>query len=85
MQFRLISYVEYFPFFKSWTSQPSQFCARCNSHKSCKLAQGKFVVGQGLNRENTGNLKMQFDRVPGIKKHRECAGVNLRSVLDTII
>ena len=28
----------------------------CNSHKSCKLAQGKFAVGQGY----MGNLKMQF-------------------------
>ena len=43
----------------SLKSLPSQFCV-CNSHKSCKLAQGKFVVGHGENRESTGNLKIQF-------------------------
>ena len=37
-------------FFLSWISLPSQFCV-CNSHKSRKLAQGKFAVGQGRNRE----------------------------------
>ena len=42
---------------------PSQFCV-CNSYKSCKLAQGKFAFGQGKNRENTGNLKIQFEWVP---------------------
>ena len=47
----------------SWMSLPSQFCV-CDSHKSCKLAQGKFAVGQGKNRENTGNLKMQCEWVP---------------------
>ena len=31
---------------------PSQFCV-CNSHKLCKLAQGKFVVGQGKHRINS--------------------------------
>ena len=29
---------------------PSQFCV-CNTHKLCKLAQGKFAVGQGKHRE----------------------------------
>ena len=42
---------------------PSQFCV-CNSHKSRKLAQGKFAVRQGKNRENTENLKMKFEWVP---------------------
>ena len=42
---------------------PSQFCV-CNSHKSRKLTQGKFVVGQGKNRKNTGNMKMKFEWVP---------------------
>ena len=42
---------------------PSQFCV-CNSHKSSKLAQEKFAVGQGKYRENTGNLKIQFEWVP---------------------
>ena len=32
----------------------------CNSHKSRKLAQGKFAVRQGKNRENTGNLKCEW-------------------------
>ena len=50
-------------FFGSWKSLPSQFCV-CNSHKSCKMAQGNFMLGQGKNRENTGNLKMQFEWVP---------------------
>ena len=46
-------------------SLPSQFCV-CNtcSHKSSKLAQGKFAVGQRKNRENSGNFKMQFEWVP---------------------
>ena len=39
----------YFHFFsRSWIGLPSQFCV-CNSHKLWKLAQGKFVVGQGKN------------------------------------
>ena len=39
------------PFFGgSWISLPSQFCV-CNSHKSRKLTQGKFSVGQGKLRE----------------------------------
>ena len=33
----------------------------CNSHKTCKLAQGKFAVRQGKLRENTRNLKMKFE------------------------
>ena len=38
---------EYFQFFfLNWISLPSQFCV-CNSHKSLKLAQEKFAVGQG--------------------------------------
>ena len=40
------------------------FLYKGNSHKSCKLAQEKFAVGQGINKENTGNLKMQFEWVP---------------------
>ena len=32
-------------------SLPSQFCV-CNSHKSRQLAEGKFAVGQGKNRDN---------------------------------
>ena len=50
-------------FFLGWISLPSQFCV-CNSHKSRTLAQEKFAVGQGINRENTGNFKMQFEWVP---------------------
>ena len=47
----------------SWICLPSQFGV-CNSHKSRKLAQGKFAVRQGKHRENTGNLKMKFEWVP---------------------
>ena len=36
--------------FRSLMSLPSHFGV-CNSHKSCKLAQGKFAVGQGKHRE----------------------------------
>ena len=50
-------------FSRSWIGLPSQFCV-CNTHKLCKLAQGKFAVGQGNHRENTGNLKIQFEWVP---------------------
>ena len=32
-------------------SLPSQFCIYDNSHKSRKLAHGKFAVGQGKQRE----------------------------------
>ena len=41
-------------FSRSWIGLPSQFCL-CNTHKLCKLAQGKFVVRQGKHRkfENT--------------------------------
>ena len=54
------------PFFcRSWLGLPSQFCV-CNSHKICKLAQGKFAFGQGKKRENTGNLKIQFEWLPCI-------------------
>ena len=35
---------------RSWIGLPSQFCV-FNSHKLCKLAQGKFAVGQGKHRE----------------------------------
>ena len=42
-------------FLKSWICLPSQFGV-CSSHKSRKLAQGKFAVKQGKNSENTGNL-----------------------------
>ena len=37
-------------FSKSWIGLPSQFCV-CNTHKLCKLAQGKCAVGQGKHRE----------------------------------
>ena len=37
--------------FLSWICLPSQFGV-CNSHKSRKLAQGKFAVRQRKNREN---------------------------------
>ena len=37
----------------SWISLPSQFCG-CNSPKSRKLAQGKFVVGERKKRETQG-------------------------------
>ena len=37
-------------FSRSWTGLLSQFCI-CNSHKLCKLAQGRFAVGQGKHRE----------------------------------
>ena len=51
------------PFFsRCWISLPSQFCV-CNTHKLCKLAEGKFAVGQGKHRKNTGNLKTQFELV----------------------
>ena len=39
-----------FQSFSSLISLPSQFCV-CNSHKSRKLAQGKFAVRQGKRRE----------------------------------
>ena len=56
----LIFAVKISNFFWSWISLPSrQFCV-CNSQKSCKLAQGKFAIGQGKNNENTGNLKMKI-------------------------
>ena len=57
-------YLQYLPLkFPFFLGLPTQFCV-CNSHKLCKLAQGKFVVGQGKNRENTGDLKIQFDGYP---------------------
>ena len=37
-------------FSRSWIVLPTQFCV-CDSHKSCKLAQGKFADGQGKHRE----------------------------------
>ena len=52
-------------FSRSWIGLPSQFNV-CNSYKLWKLAQGKFEVGQGKHRENTGNLKLQFEWVPWI-------------------
>ena len=39
-----------FPIFLSWISLASQICVLIN-HKSCKLAQAKFAVGQGKHRE----------------------------------
>ena len=50
-------------FSRGWIGLPSQFCI-CNSYKLGKLSQGKFAVGQGKHRENTGNLKIQFEWVP---------------------
>ena len=41
---------ENFQFFSCWISLPSQFCV-CHCHKSRKLAQGQFAVGQGKHRE----------------------------------
>ena len=40
--------IHFFP--RSWIGLPSQFCV-CNTHKLCKLAQGKLAVGQGKHRE----------------------------------
>ena len=45
-----------FFFTRSWIGLPRQICV-CNTHKLCKLAQGKH-------RENTLNLKIQFEWVP---------------------
>ena len=39
---------QFFP--RSWIGLPTQFYV-CNSHNLCKLAQGKFGVGQGKHRE----------------------------------
>ena len=50
-------------FFQSWIGLPTQFCV-CNSHKLCKLAQGRCAVRQRKQREYTGNLKIQFEWVP---------------------
>ena len=36
--------IHFFP--RSWIGPPSQFCV-CNTHKLCKLAQGKFAVRRG--------------------------------------
>ena len=36
---------------------PSQFCV-CNSHKLCKLAQGKCAVGQGKNSEFENTIRV---------------------------
>ena len=49
---------------RSFISLPSQFSV-CNSHKSLKLAQGKLPS----DRENTGNLKMQFEWVPCLRHY----------------
>ena len=46
-------------FSRSWIGLPSQFCV-CNTHKICKLAQGNLRL-DGKHRENTGNLKIQFE------------------------
>ena len=37
-------------FSRSWIGLPSQFCV-CNTRKLCKLAPGKFAVGQGKHKE----------------------------------
>ena len=49
--------------FRRWIHLPSQFCV-CDGHKSHELTQGKFAVGQRNNRENTGNLEIQFEWGP---------------------
>ena len=46
-------------FSRSWIGLPSQFCV-CNTHKLCKLAQGKFGVGPGKHRD----FEIQFEWVP---------------------
>ena len=53
------------PFFLKLDMSTNQFCV-CNTHKSRKLAQRKFAVRQGKNRENTGTLKMEFDWLPWV-------------------
>ena len=42
---------------------PGQFSIR-NSRKSLKLEEGHFAVGQGNNRENTGNLGNELEWRP---------------------
>ena len=50
------------PFFsRSWIGLPSQFCV-CNTHKLCKLAQGKFAVRQG----KQGIRKYNLSGYPGL-------------------
>ena len=44
----------FFP--RSWIGLPNQFCV-CNSHNLCKLTKGHLWS----DRENTGNLKIQFE------------------------
>ena len=69
-----------FPFIsRSWKGLPVQFCV-CNSKKSCKLAQGKCAVGQGKNRENTGNLKIQIEWVPWRSKPQAKIAIYLQRV-----
>ena len=41
------------------------------NHNSRKLALGKFAVRQGTNRENKGNLKMQYFLVCSFGKYME--------------
>ena len=48
---------------KRWICLPNQFRV-CNSYKSRKLAQEKFALRQGKNREIIGNFKMKFEWVP---------------------
>ena len=47
---------EIFKFVQSWISLPSQFCVY-NSHKSHKLAQGKFAVGKAKKLEKHGKFE----------------------------
>ena len=58
---------------------PSEFCIR-NILKSLKLAQGKFAVRQGKNRENTGILKWNLSGDP---VYRCC--VNYQRVLQVSV
>ena len=60
-------------FSRSWIGLPSV----CNSHKSCKLAQGKFAVGQGKHRDS----KIQFESVPCISLGSSVGGLYVGTFL----
>ena len=40
--------------------------------------KGEFAVGQGNNRENTGNLQMQFEWVPCLKETKTIVHILIR-------
>ena len=46
------------------------------------MAQGKFAVGQGKNRENTGNLKIQFEWVPCLKVQNESSRLEITCAIN---